>query len=52
MLNLNYTIEKDGVSISETNRLMLSEYQINNLMETLVAHGYTVEEMSVAPATL
>ena len=47
MLNLNYTIEKDGIEISEVNRLMLSEYQINNLMDTLVAHGYTVVEMSV-----
>ena len=47
MLNLNYTIEKDGISISETNKLMLSEYQINNLMETLVAHGYDVLSMEV-----
>jgi SUMO ligase MMS21 Smc5/6 complex component len=52
MLNLNYTIEKDGIEIVEANRLMISEYQINNLMDTLVSHGYTVQEMSVAPATL
>ena len=47
MLNLNYTIEKDGIEISEVNRLMLSEYQINNLMDTLVAHGYNVLSMEV-----
>lgn len=47
MLNLNYTIEKDGISISEMNRLMISEAQINDLMESFVANGYTVVEMSV-----
>ena len=47
MLNLNYTIEKDGIEISEVNKLMLSEYQINNLMETFVAHGYNVLSMEV-----
>ena len=52
MLTLNYTIEKDGIVLSEINKLMLNEYQINDLMDSLVAHGYTVEAMSVAPATL
>lgn len=52
MLTLNYTIEKDGIELSEINKLMLSERQINDLMDTLVAHGYTVESMSVADATL
>jgi len=52
MLSLNYTIEKEGSLITVSDRLMLSEYQINNLMDTLVAHGYTVESMSVADATL
>ena len=52
MLNLNYVVEKNGVFVTVENRLMLSEYQINNLMDTLVAHGYTVESMSVADATL
>ena len=47
MLNLNYTIEKDGIQISEVNKLMLSEYQINNLMETFVVHGYDVITMEV-----
>jgi len=52
MLSLNYTIEKDGITLSEINKLMLNEYQINDLMDSLVANGYTVEEMSVASATL
>ena len=47
MLNLNYTAEKENNIVSVSNRLMVSEYQINNLMDTLVAHGYDVLEMSV-----
>jgi hypothetical protein len=47
MLTLNYTIEKDGITLSEINKLMLNEYQINNLMDSLVAHGYVVESMEV-----
>ena len=47
MLTLSYTVEKEGNFVSVENRLMLNEYQINNLMDTLVAHGYTVESMSV-----
>ena len=47
MLNLNYTVEKEGVEITRTNQPMISEAQINDLMESLVAHGYTVVEMSV-----
>ena len=52
MLTLNYTIEKDGITLSEINKLMISEAQINDLMDTLVAHGYDVLSMSVASATL
>lgn len=52
MLSLNYTIEKDGITLSEINKLMLNEGQINDLMDSLVAHGYTVDTMSVADATL
>ena len=52
MLNLNYVVEKEGNFVSVENRLMLNEYQINDLMDSLVAHGYTVESMSVAPAIL
>ena len=42
MLSLNYTIEKDGITLSETNKLMLSESQINDLMDSLVANGFDV----------
>ena len=52
MLSLSYTVEKEGNLVTIQDRLMLSEYQINNLMDSLVAHVYTVEAMSVAPATL
>ena len=52
MLTLNYTIEKDGITLSEINKLMINERQINDLMDSLVAYGFTVEAMSVAPATL
>ena len=47
MLNLSYTVEKEGNLVSFVDRLMLSEYQINDLMDSLVAHGYTVESMEV-----
>jgi biotin operon repressor len=47
MLSLSYVVEKEGNYVSVEDRLMLSEYQINNLMDTLVAHGYTVESMEV-----
>ena len=47
MLTLSYTVEKEGNLITVQDRLMLNEYQINDLMDSLVAHGYTVESMSV-----
>ena len=52
MLNLNYVVEKEGNLITVSDRLMINEYQINDLMDSLVASGFTVEAMSVAPATL
>jgi hypothetical protein len=52
MLNLNYVVEKEGNLITVSDKLMLNEYQINDLMDSLVANGFTVEAMSVAPATL
>jgi hypothetical protein len=52
MLTLNYTIEKDGVELSEINKLMINERQINDLMDSLVEHGYTVLEMSVESDTI
>ena len=47
MLSLSYTVEKEGNLITIQDRLMLSEYQINNLMDTLVSHGYDVVKMEV-----
>ena len=47
MLNLNYTVEKAGIAITRTNQLMISESQINDLMNSFVANGYDVVEMSV-----
>ena len=47
MLSLSYTVEKEGNLITVSERLMLSEYQINNLMDSLVSHGYNVLEMEV-----
>jgi hypothetical protein len=47
MLTLSYTAEKDGVSVEVLNRLMVSEYQINDLLDSLVANGYTIESTKV-----
>ena len=52
MLNLNYVVEKEGNLITVSDRLMINEYQINDLMDTLVSNGFDVVEMSVSPATL
>jgi len=42
MLTLSYTAEKDNNIVSVSNRLMVSEYQINNLLDSLVANGYDI----------
>ena len=52
MLVLDYTVEKEGNLITVSDRLMINERQINDLMDSLVANGFTVEAMSVAPAIL
>ena len=52
MLNLSYTVEKDGSLVSVSDRLMINESMINDLMDTLVSNGFDVVEMSVSPATL
>lgn len=52
MLTLNYTVSKEDTILTTSNMLMINERQINDLMESLVANGFTVEAMSVAPATL
>lgn len=47
MLNLSYTAEKDGVSVEVLNRLMVSERQINDLLDSLVRWGYTINSTRV-----
>ena len=44
---LSYTAEKDNTLVSVSNRLMVSEYQINDLLDSLVSHGYTIESVRV-----
>jgi hypothetical protein len=48
MLNLSYTAEKDGVSVEVVNRLMVSEYQINDLLDSLVRWGYTINSTHIS----
>ena len=47
MKTLSYTAEKDGVQVEVLNRLMVSEYQINDLLDSLVANGYTINSTRV-----
>jgi len=47
MLSLSYTVEKEGNLITIKDRLMLSESQINNLMDSLVSYGFNVLTMEV-----
>jgi len=47
MLSLSYTVEKEGNLITIQDRLMLSESQINNLMDSLVSYGFNVLTMEV-----
>ena len=42
MLTLTYTAEKENNIVSVSNRLMVSETQINNLLDSLVSNGYTI----------
>lgn len=39
---LSYTAEKDGNLVEVSNRLMVSEYQINDLLDSLNRWGYTI----------
>jgi hypothetical protein len=48
MLLLNYTAEKDNTIVSISNRLMVSEYQINDLLDSLVSNGYTILSTEIA----
>ena len=47
MLSLSYKVEKEGITILEVEKMMLSERQINDLMDSLVANGFDVVEMEV-----
>ena len=47
MLTLNYTVEKENNLISVSDRLMINERQINDLMDSLVANGFDVVSMEV-----
>lgn len=47
MLSLSYTVEKEGNLVTVSERLMLSERQINDLMDSLVSNGFDVLEMEV-----
>lgn len=47
MLSLSYKVEKEGITILEVEKLMLSERQINDLMDSLVSNGFDVVEMEV-----
>jgi hypothetical protein len=42
MLNLSYTAQKEDNLVSVSNRLMVSERQINDLLDTLVSNGYDI----------
>jgi hypothetical protein len=42
MLTLSYTAEKEDNLVSVSNRLMVSERQINDLLDTLVSNGYDI----------
>jgi len=42
MLTLSYTAQKEDNLVSVSNRLMVSERQINDLLDTLVSNGYTI----------
>ena len=44
---LTYTAEKDGNLVEVNQRLMVSEYQINDLLDSLVRYGYTINSTLV-----
>jgi hypothetical protein len=47
MKTLSYTAEKNGVEVEVVNRLMVSEYQINDLLDSLVRWGYTINSTEI-----
>ena len=42
MLLLSYTAEKDNNVVTVSNRLMVSERMINNLLDSLTNNGFTI----------
>ena len=44
---LSYTAEKDGVEVEVVNRLMVSERQVNDLLDSLVRWGYTINSTQI-----
>lgn len=44
---LSYTAEKNGNLVEVNKRLMVSEYQINDLLDSLVSYGYTINSTLV-----
>jgi DNA-binding IclR family transcriptional regulator len=48
MLLLSYTAEKDNNVVTVSNRLMVSERTINNLLDTLVSNGFTILTTEIA----
>ncbi len=48
MLLLSYTAEKDNTIVSVSNRLMVSERMINNLLDSLNDNGYTILTTEIA----
>lgn len=49
---LTYTAEKDNNIVSVNNRLMLNEYQINNLLDSLVDNGFTILTTAVTDGVM
>ena len=47
MLKLSYTVEKEGVEITTLDKFMINESQINDLLDSLVSHGYTIDSVRV-----
>lgn len=48
MFSLSYTAEKDNSIVSVSNRLMVSESTINNLLDSLVNNGFTILTTEIA----
>ena len=47
MLKLSYTVEKEGIELSTLDKFMLNENQINDLLDSLVEHGYIIHSVRI-----